>query len=236
MSASNANLMPMAKPRSVVQDMADRYGMDPTRFRQVVMATCMPKGKESAAVSDEEFAAFLLVARDYNLNPLTKQIYAFPANGGITPIVSVDGWIAVIQSQPGLNGIEFDYVLNDAGKLDAVTCRIYRKGWDRPIEVTEWLSECARGTDHWQKRPRRMLRHKALIQCARVAFGLSLGDATDYEDGDSPGDAVQKSTPPVTRAAFQSRAETDDIDPDTGEVVDHDAAAEALWRAKEGAA
>jgi hypothetical protein len=35
------------------------------------------------------------------------------------------------------------------------------------------MSECARNTEPWIKWPARMLRHKALIQCARVAFGLA---------------------------------------------------------------
>src|SRR3546814_11476971 len=33
------------------------------------------------------------------------------------------------------------------------------------------MSECKRGTQPWQSHPRRMLRHKATIQCARLAFG-----------------------------------------------------------------
>jgi hypothetical protein len=32
---------------------------------------------------------------------------------------------------------------------------------------------CFRNTDPWKQWPRRMLRHKAAIQCARVAFGIS---------------------------------------------------------------
>jgi hypothetical protein len=42
--------------------------------------------------------------------------------------------------------------------------------------VTEFLAECKRGTEPWKNMPRRMLRHKALIQCARVAFGFALYD------------------------------------------------------------
>jgi hypothetical protein len=42
----------------------------------------------------------------------------------------------------------------------------------RPVKVTEYLAECRRGTEPW-KMEHRMLRHKALIQCSRVAFGFS---------------------------------------------------------------
>lgn len=36
-------------------------------------------------------------------------------------------------------------------------------------------------TDHpsWQKMPRRMLRHRVIQQCARVAFGISVSDALE---------------------------------------------------------
>ena len=38
--------------------------------------------------------------------------------------------------------------------------------------MTEYYSECVRSTDPW-KMKHRMLRHKALIQAARYAFGFS---------------------------------------------------------------
>ena len=55
----------------------------------------------------------------------------------------------------------------------AITCRIYRKDRSRATEVTEYLGECRGSSEPWKKWPVRMLRHKATIQCARYAFGLS---------------------------------------------------------------
>src|SRR3546814_9231339 len=55
---------------------------------------------------------------------------------------------------------------------ESCTCIIYRKDRAHPTEVTEFMSECKRGTQPWQSHPRRMLRHKATIQCARLAFGF----------------------------------------------------------------
>jgi hypothetical protein len=54
-----------------------------------------------------------------------------------------------------------------------VTATIYLKDRSRPVEITEFFSECNRNSEPWKVNPRRMLRHKALIQCARVAFGFS---------------------------------------------------------------
>ena len=35
------------------------------------------------------------------------------------------------------------------------------------------MSECSRDIGPWKTHPKRMLRHKAMIQCARLAFGFT---------------------------------------------------------------
>lgn len=155
--------------RSLIDTMSAGYNMDPANFAKTVRATCMP-----ANSSDEEFAAFLLVAHQHHLNPVTREIYAFPKKGGgIQPIVGIDGWMTLINSHPQSDGLEFQDHFDDKGKLSAITCRIYRKDRQRPTEVTEYMEECKRPTEPWQKWPARMLRHKAAIQCARYAFGFA---------------------------------------------------------------
>lgn len=157
-----------APRRSLLTEMATRYGMEPKAFSDTLRATVVPK-----EASNEEFAAFLLVAREYDLNPVLKEIYAFPKKGGgIQPIVSIDGWTNMINSHPQLDGIEFDDHM-EGGKVTAITARLWRKDRSKPIVVTEYLVECIRNTDPWKQWPRRMLRHKALIQCARYAFGFA---------------------------------------------------------------
>lgn len=117
-------------------------------------------------VSDAQMTALMVVANQYALNPWTKEIYAFPdKNNGIVPVVGVDGWSRIINSHPQFDGIEFEQ------DEQSCTCIIFRKDRNRPIKVTEWMAECKRGTGPWQSHPKRMLRHKAMIQCARLAFG-----------------------------------------------------------------
>ncbi|HCP79405.1 MAG: phage recombination protein Bet [Pusillimonas sp.] len=119
-------------------------------------------------VSDAQMTALLVVANQYGLNPWTKEIYAFPdKNNGIVPVVGVDGWARIINSHPQFDGMDFE---RDA---ESCTCTIYRKDRNHPIKVTEYLDECKRGTVPWQSHPKRMLRHKAMIQCSRLAFGYS---------------------------------------------------------------
>lgn len=176
--------------RSVLLDMSDRYGMEPAAFEATLRATVVPK-----ECSREQFAAFLLVAKEYKLNPLLKEIYAFPAKGGgIQPIVGVDGWANLINSHPSFDGMDFEDHLSDAGDLVSITCRMHRKDRSHPVTATEYLAECKRPTDPWRTWPRRMLRHKAMIQAARYAF--SFAGIVDPDEAERyAGDMAQDVTP-----------------------------------------
>ena len=133
------NTQPVELPRrSVVVTMATKYGMEAAAFEATLRATVVPKN-----ASREQFAAFLVVANEYRLNPLTREIYAFPTrDGGIQPIVSIDGWINLANSHPACDGIEFDDHLDSDGKVASITCRIWRKDRDKPTTVTEYMAEC----------------------------------------------------------------------------------------------
>lgn len=181
--------------RSVLIDMATRFGMEPQAFEATVRATCIQKA------SREEFAAFLLVAKEYGLNPLTKEIYAFPAKGGgIVPVVSIDGWVNLVNSNKHCDGFEFEMEHGDGGELISCTCKMFRKDRSHPVTVTEYLSECKRGTDPW-KMQHRMLRHKAMIQAARYAFGFSgIYDEDEGEKIAEMRDVTPRDEPPAPPA------------------------------------
>jgi len=170
----NALTKPVVKP-SLTATLAARYNVEPAKFIAVLKATVMPKkqGSDVTFVTDEDLAAFCMVAHEYGLNPFLKEIHAFPnKSGGITAVVGVDGWCSLMNRRPEYDGIEFSFE-DDNGKPVSCTAKIHIKGRAHPVAVTEYYSECVRQTDPWRTCPRRMLRHKALIQCARVAFGFS---------------------------------------------------------------
>lgn len=152
----NSPLVALTQKLAATLDMGDGTGLIET-----LKATAF-KGQ----VSDAQMTALMVVANQYALNPWTKEIYAFPdKNNGIVPVVGVDGWSRIINSHPQFDGIEFEQ------DSESCTCIIFRKDRNRPIKVTEWMAECKRGTGPWSSHPKRMLRHKAMIQCARLAFG-----------------------------------------------------------------
>lgn len=138
-------------------------GADGSSLIETLKATAF-KGQ----VSDAQMTALLVVANQFGLNPWTREVYAFPdKNNGIVPVVGVDGWARIINNHPQFDGMDFEF---DAA--DSCTCIMHRKDRSHPIKVTEYMDECRRGTQPWQSHPRRMLRHKAMIQCARLAFGF----------------------------------------------------------------
>jgi phage recombination protein Bet len=164
--------------KSVLGAMANRYGMEPKAFEVTVKATL---GLEKC--NDGQFAAFLCVANEYGLNPLTKEIYAFPTKtGGIQPIVGIDGWINLANSHPMFDGMEFEDSHDSQGCLAAITCRIHRKDRRHSICVTEYMNECRGNSGPWKQFPTRMLRHKATIQAIRYAFGFAgVMDPDEYD-------------------------------------------------------
>lgn len=158
-----SNNVATIKPANLSARVAERFGVDPTEMMQTLKATAF-KGQ----VSDAQMQALLIVADQYGLNPWTKEIYAFPDKGGIVPVVGVDGWSRIINNNSQFDGMDFQQ--DD----ESCTCIIYRKDRNHPIKVTEWMSECKRdGVGPWKSHPKRMLRHKAMIQCARLAFGYT---------------------------------------------------------------
>lgn len=155
----------ISKVEKLSQQLASRLnlGVDGRELVETLKETAF-RGQ----VSDSQMAALLIVAEQYGLNPWTKEIYAFPdSKNGIVPVVGVDGWARIINGNSAFDGMEFE---QDA---ESCTCKIYRKDRSHPTSVTEYMSECRRdNVQPWKTHPRRMLRHKSMIQCARIAFGF----------------------------------------------------------------
>lgn len=209
-----------SRQSSLLAMMAAKYHMDPQTFANTVRKTAMP-----SSATNEEFAAFMMVAKEYNLNPILKEIHAFPKKGGgIQPVVSIDGWVSLINQHPQLDGYTFDWTTDAKGDPISCKCTMYRKDRKHPIVVEEFLAECIRPTDPW-KMKHRMLRHKALIQAARYAFGFS-GVMDEDEAGKL--DAMKDITPPPRPqmsdfAVGETTAEaaaTETVDAETGEITD----------------
>lgn len=168
--------------KSLVAKVAEKYGIDPEKMLFSLKATAF-KQRDNSQITNEQMVALLVVADQYGLNPWTKEIYAFADKGGIVPVVGVDGWSRIINSHPQFDGVDFSYsqdvVTPEGGKPCPEWCEVafHRKDRSHPTVVREYLDEVYRPPGKyagpWQSHTKRMLRHKALIQGARIAMGFT---------------------------------------------------------------
>lgn len=224
-----ARIDPQPK-KKLLEKLADRYSVAPDIFERTVSAVAMPNPH-----TREELISCLIVANEHDLNPLTKEIHFMrDKTGKIHPIVGIDGWVKKLNSHPQFNGFEFQHEFDANKKLVAVTCRVYRKDRDRPVEATELMSECIRlpaqgkGPNAWVMTPSRMLRHRALMQCARYAIGFGgVMDLDEFERWQEMKDVTPKAVLPVPAdipdETEQTPAVAEDINQDPQPLADPNA-------------
>lgn len=207
---------------SPIQVIAGRLSIDVNEMQNILMATVMPEGGRK--VTNEQFVSFIAVANNYDLDPLKKEIYAFPAKGGgIQPVVSIDGWLRIINTHPDFDGMQLQETFDDKGEIFSVTCTIHKKSSSYPVTITEYLSECMMSTDPWKKKPIRMLRHKAVIQCSRYAFGLS--GIVELDEAEA---AIEKDITPTVTKRKPAQVEVQPADEAFGEGAFDDSVADDI--------
>jgi hypothetical protein len=116
----------------------------------------------------------LRLASKYQLDPLSDEVNLLETKEGYLPFITIDGWAKLINQHPQYAGMS----LRDSTELiDGIPiwmeCTIYRNDRILPIVIKEYFEEVR--TDHpsWLQMPRRMLRHRVIQQCARLAFGIT---------------------------------------------------------------
>lgn len=230
---------------SLVGRMAAEYGVDKAKLYSTLANSIFAQGGKDRNGSYqvktptlEEMMSLLIVADRFKLDPFTKQIFAFSSRGKVVPIVSVDGWLALLNRQPDYDGLTVDFS-DDLVEIGGVKlpefCRvsIHRKSLTRPVVISEYATEVFQPTEVWKKYPRRMMRHKAIIQCARIAFSISgiydreeaenivagagedvidvpvSGSASDSSVSSASPGSLSKAAPARRSIAYKSKADID---------------------------
>jgi hypothetical protein len=118
----------------------------------------------------------LRLIAEYRLNPRADEIDLVQFEEGRWQVfITVNGWAKLINAHPAFCGIEF----SEASELHQgvpiwMGCTIYRTDRIKPIVIREYFTEMKTEHAAWQQMPRRMLRHRAMQQCARLAFGITV--------------------------------------------------------------
>jgi len=115
----------------------------------------------------------LRMMQSLHLDPLSEEIgFTQYDDGHWQVFITIEGCSKLLNQHPQFNGLVF----NQADTLvegipEWIECSIYRRDRIMPITVREYLKEVRSEKEIWQKMPRRMLRHRALQQCVRLAMG-----------------------------------------------------------------
>jgi phage recombination protein Bet len=158
-------------------DLAEQWGIEESAVEAILSRSIVQTRDDDPPPSRYEVMSAGVIANRYRLDPMTNEVYFFRSRDGrrIVPIVGVDGWAKIVSRQPGYLGCEFATIMDDAGKCVSIRCKMRKATEYGPaeVEVEEFLSECGRNVGPWKSHPRRMLRHKAFQQAARLLFAIT---------------------------------------------------------------
>jgi len=201
------------KKNNLIGKFADKFNVDEQEVMNILKSTAF-KQRDGNPPSDNQMMALMIVADQYGLNPFVKEIYAYPdKSNGIVPVVGVDGWNRIMNDHPQMDGIEFKYS-DETVQHKGKTCHMWieaiitRKDRSKPIIVREYFDEVVRSASFatpWDSHPKRMHRHKAEIQCARIAFGFA-----GIYDEDEAERIIEKDITPAQETVKSETAILDD--------------------------
>lgn len=186
----------------VIERSVRRSGLSHDAFVRILTQTAFSRVK---FWTQTDLERLLLTAETLGLSPLSEDLYVTPSlysnehNFGsstlsqieiqenistpLTLVLSIQGWMRLINAHHQFEGVSFEEPESKAGQLpEWMQCTIYRKDRKVPIKIKEYMSEVNSMNGAWITHPRRMLRHKCLIQCAKLAFGFPVSLDIDSEN------------------------------------------------------
>ena len=173
----SAKQRPLTTTQSVVDRSVQRSGLSYDSFVRLIIQSALSR---LSIWSQADLDRLLLLAERLGLDPLSNEIYAtevVPESGKkprIFFVVGLDGWSKIINAHPQFDGMRFvESAPGDDELPQYFECTIFRKDRKVATSVREYMYEAHTNQGAWLTHPRRMLRHKAMVQCARVCFGLS---------------------------------------------------------------
>lgn len=197
-SGCNAVDVQAVPPGDAVDRAALRAGLEAEALVEYLIACTGAQGsqptdgKSTAAPSSvprrSDLLRLLNLCERLGLDPLAGEAYlAAPEHSPRAPaqvVLGLGGWLRLLNVHPQVCGVEFAEgppLADGSGLPEWASCTVHRRDRSVPTTVREYMDEARGATGAWLTHPRRMLRHCALVQCARVAIGPA-GGAPDIED------------------------------------------------------
>jgi len=143
--------------------------------------------------TDNEFSLLMHMARVYQLDPLTHQIWAVKYPGAPAAIFcGRDGWLSIAHRNGQFDGMESGTREEESGEIVG-WCKIHRKDMSHPFSVevsySEYVQRNKQGTTtkFWREKPKTMITKVAEAQALRRAFNISgLYDEAEFESAPLP--------------------------------------------------
>ena len=202
-----------------------RSGLSYESFVKVLIQSALSR---LSIWTQADLERLLMMAERLKLDPLNNEIYAIETQvdtskkSHIVLVVGVDGWSKVVNSHPEFDGMRF--IESEPGDDELplyFECTIFRKDRKIATSVREYMYEAHTNQGPWLTHPRRMLRHKAMIQCARICFGLSgvydpdeaqrITSSKSLTSHSSQNDKSQHPVPKSFNKAFQLKTEQNNL-------------------------
>ena len=195
----------LAQPegRSLLGDLSQAVGLEPAKFYDAVKRACGCNG-----ATDADFAALLMTAKAYDLNPVMRELWLLDTGRGrIRATISHDGFFKIMVRHPDY--LNHTYTVGEdeiGGKYGEVT--IYTKAAQEagvpPYVHREYLEEVRKGSGPWKTHTQRMLRGRTISQGVRHRFAIAAPDPDEAVLVDEVKDVPVDVTPAVAITALGS--------------------------------
>lgn len=127
--------------------------------------------------NDQEFSLYMYLAKKYELDPMTRQIWCVKYGTAPAAIFTGrDGFLSIAHRSGKFNGMQSDAIRKDNmpdGALVGARCTVWRTDMTNPFVVEVSLKEYNTGKSNWVKMPETMIKKVAESQCLRRAFDIS---------------------------------------------------------------
>lgn len=157
-------------------------GMSPEEWEILKSSIC--KG-----FTDVEAKVFAGRCQALGLSPLSGQITAFKQGGGVTPIVTIDGYRSIAASVDPGYCVEIEYLVDGAWvdwlpdePATQARARVFRTGQERPVVKAVSRKEFAGNSGPWRSMPNHMLAKVAESHALRMAYPQALAGTYSQDE------------------------------------------------------
>lgn len=137
----------------------------------------------AVGTTKEEFELFIYLAKQYNLDPLLKEIWCvkYKDDKPAAIFAGRDGFLKTAHNSGQLEGMKTFALTKDGREiptcldrkdLAGAICYVYRSGKKEPFVVAVNLQEYWKNQANWKTMPETMIKKVSQSQCLRMAFNI----------------------------------------------------------------